>query len=92
MQISARGMRAQKDDDGDEKSFQNYSLKYFLKFVKLVEKATKRAKKFFEKAKTEKDDDGGDEKSFQNCSLKYILFQNSSIYSRVRNRSRPYGY
>jgi hypothetical protein len=30
MQISARGMRAQKDDDGDEKSFQNYSLKYFF--------------------------------------------------------------
>ena len=77
MQISARGMRAQKDDDGDEKSFQNYSLKYFLKFVKLVEKATKRAKKFFEKAKTEKDDDG-DEIFFQNYSLKYILFQNLS--------------
>ena len=57
-------MRAQKDDDGDEKSFQNYSLKYILfqNSSNQLKKPPNKAKRFFEKAKTEKDDDS-DEKS-----------------------------
>ena len=66
-------MRAQKDDDGDEKSFQNYSLKYMLfqNSSNQLETPPKKAKTFFEKAKTEKNDDG----DFQNHSLKYFFFK-----------------
>ena len=56
-------MRAQKDDDGDEKSFQNYSLKYILFQNSSNQLQPNKAKRFFEKGKTEKCDDG-DEKSF----------------------------
>ena len=46
-------MRAQKDDDGDEKSFQNYSLKYLFKIRQIAKIFYEKAKIFFENAKNE---------------------------------------
>ena len=89
MQISARRMRAQKDDDGDEKSFQNYSLKYFFEIRQISWKSHKISQKSLWKSQNweVRKDDAVDEKSFQNYSLKYVLLKNQPKSQKLYNNS-----